>query len=149
VIRISAINMYLAKWVVPTVTFGFVTVVMAFKEAQKVKPNFPSLLLAFAVLVVVLIVVFKKSIWVLADEVLDGGDYLLVCFGKKQQHVNISNVAKVDAENQLGATTVRLRLSVPCDFGSEIAFLAKSTSRNPFQPNAVAEKLAARVRTGT
>jgi hypothetical protein len=140
--------MYLAKWVVPTVVFSFITVMMVFKEAHKVKPNFPILLWALAVLAIVLIVVFKKSIWVLADEVLDGGDYLLVRFGKKQQHVNISNVAKVDVENQLGATTVRLQLSAPGDFGPVIAFLAKSTSRNPFQPNAVAAELAARVHTG-
>jgi hypothetical protein len=65
-------------------------------------------------------------------------------------HMNISNLAKVDVENQLGATTVRLQLSVPCDFGSviAIAFLAKSASRIPFEPNAVAAKLTARVHTG-
>jgi hypothetical protein len=140
--------MSLAKWVLPTFAFGFVTVVMAFKEAHKVKPDFPVLVSVLAVLAVILVVVFKKSIWVLADEVLDGGDYLLVRFGKKQQHVSISNVANVDVENQLGATTVRLQLSVPCEFGSVITFLAKSTSRNPFQPSAVAADLAARSTRG-
>jgi hypothetical protein len=141
--------MYFAKWVLPPVGFGSVAVYMFWKESQKAKPEFLILSLVLAFAAIIFIVVFKRRMWTLADEVLDGGTYLLVRFGTKEASINLSNITRVDSESQLGATTVRLRLATPCEFGSAISFLAKSTSRNPFALNGIAEDLIARVQGGS
>ena len=137
--------MYLAKWVIPLLGFVSVSVYMLWKESQKAKPEYVILYVVLAIMAVVLVLVFKKRMWSLADEVLDGGTYLLVRFGSRESAISLSNIAKVDVDSQLGAATVRLRLATPCEFGEVVSFLAKSTSHNPFALNGIAENLIARV----
>ena len=115
------------------------------KEAQKSKPQYVILSVALLILAAIGFAVFKKRMWSLADDIVDCGDYLLVRFGEKEQPIYFSNITKVDVESHFGATTVRLRLSVPSQFGTVVSFLARQTSRNPFKPNAVAEELISRV----
>jgi hypothetical protein len=144
--RLSANHMYLAKWVLPTLTFIFVTAWMFESESKRLKPDFAVLAAVTIGVGVIFVFVFKKRMRSFADEVLDGGDYLLVRFGRRQERVSLTNVSDIHLESQFGATTVRLQLSVPCEFGAVISFLAKSVSRNPFAPNPVAEDLVARIR---
>jgi len=144
--RLSADHMYLAKWVLPTLAFIFVTVRMLESESKRARPQFAVLSAVIIGVGVIFVFVFKKRMWSLADEVLDGGDCLLVRFGQKQERVGLSNISDIHLESHLGATTVRLQLSAPSEFGAVISFLAKSESRNPFAANAVAEDLVARVR---
>jgi len=143
--RLSADTNYFLKWIAPVLVYCAISAYMLWKESRKESPQFTILIAVLAVVAIIFFVVFKRRMWSLADEVLDGGDYLVVRFGDQQQSISLANVTRVDAENQLGATTVRLRLSVPCEFGSVVSFMAKSTSRNPFALNAVAEDLIARV----
>jgi hypothetical protein len=140
--------MYLAKWVFPPVIFVSVSVYILWKESQKANPEYVILFSALAVMAVIFVVVFRRRMWSLADDVLDGGTYLLVRFGTREASINLANITKVDVESQLGATTVRLRLATPCEFGGVVSFLAKSTSRNPFALNVIAEDLIARVNRG-
>jgi len=143
--RLSADRMYLAKWALPPLVFVSISAYMLWKESQKVRPEYMILLSVLAVVAVIFVVVFRRRMWSLADEVLDGGTFLLVRFGTRQASINLRNITKVETENQLGATTVRLRLATPCEFGGVVSFLAKSTSRNPFAANQIAEDLIARV----
>ena len=144
--RLSADHMHFAKWVFPALAFIFVTVWMFESESKKARPDFAVLSLVLIGVGVILIFVFKKRMWSLADEVLDGGDHLLVRFGRRQERVSLTNVSDIHLESQFGATTVRLQLSAPCMFGTVISFLARSGSRNPFAPNPIAADLMARIR---
>jgi hypothetical protein len=143
--RLSAERMYLAKWVVPLLVYVAVSADMLWKESQKTRPEYAILICVLAVVAVIFVVVFKRRMWSLADEVLDGGAFLLVRFGTRQVSINLGNITEVETDAQLGATTVRLRLATPCEFGGVISFLARSTSRNPFAPNPLVEDLIARV----
>jgi hypothetical protein len=143
--RLSADHMYLAKWVLPPLVFVSVSVYMVWKESQKAKPAYVILFVVLAVVAVIFVVIFRRRMWSLADDVLDGGTYLLVRFGSREASINLSNITDVDVDNQLGARTVRLRLATPCEFGGVVSFLAKSTSRNPFASNKIVEDLIARV----
>jgi hypothetical protein len=121
---------------------------MLVREASKAQPHFATLAAVLVIFAVILLIVFTRmrrelGLVGLADEVLDGGDYLVVRFGKKRRQISMSNVADVAVERGIG-TTVRLRLSTPCEFGTVISFLA--SYRNPSEPNQVAEDLIARVR---
>ena len=136
---------YFTKWVLPVLLYLGTSGYMLWKESQKVAPDFVILYSVLLVVAVIFIIVFKKQIWSLADEVLDGGDHLIVRFGTKTQNIPFTNIIDANAVNRFGATTVTLRLSVPCDFGNKISFLAKSESRNPFASNPIAEGLLARI----
>ena len=144
--RISARHMYLAKWVLPPVLYLIVIAWMFVQEARKPAPHFWTLSIVLTVLAIIIAFQLKRRVWGHADEVLDGSDYLLIRFGARQQKVEFSNIVSVDVKPDLGATTVTLRLSVPCEFGTTISFLAASTSRNPLAANAIAEDLVARIR---
>src|SRR5689334_14845838 len=109
--RLSAERMYLAKWLGPIVIFGSIAAWTLIDERTKEKPEFATQIVALCFLAVILAVILKKRMWILADEVLDGGEYLLIRFGKRQERVNISDIVNVEATNQLGATTVKLHLN--------------------------------------
>jgi len=107
--RLSADRMYLAKWALPPLVFVSISAYMLWKESQKVRPEYMILLSVLAVVAVIFVVVFRRRMWSLADEVLDGGTFLLVRFGTRQASINLRNITKVETENQLGATAVRIR----------------------------------------
>lgn len=134
-----------AKWVLPPLVFVSISAYMFWKESQKSTPHFLILFVSLSILAVVFILVLRKRMWSLADEVLDGGAYLLVRFGSRQASINISDISDIHIEHQIGATTIRLRLATPCEFGEAVSFLAISSSRNPSAPNKIAEDLIARV----
>ena len=143
--RLSADRMYLAKWVLPAVVFVSVSVYMLWKERGKAKPGYLILSAALAVMAVVFVVMFKRRMWNLADDVLDGGTYLLVRFGAREASINLSDITNVEAENRLGATTVRLRLALVLRVWHRGIVPRESTSCNPFAVNRIAEDLIGRV----
>src|SRR6516164_3735521 len=49
------------------------------------------------VMVPVFVVLFRKLLWDLMDEVYDGGDYLLVKNGGKEDRIALSNIMNVSA----------------------------------------------------
>lgn len=142
--RLSAEHMYLAKWVLPPIGLVVVTAMMFEKEVHKAHPHFMILTAAMIVVVIICAAVFRRCIWSLADEVTDGSEHLLVRFGSRRAQIKVSDVLGIDVDGELGATTIHLRLAVPCELGNRISFLARQTSRNPFAPNLVAQELVAR-----
>ena len=89
---------------------------------------------------------FRKLIWDIADDVRDGGSFLLVRKGSVEERVSLDNVMNVSMSQFTNPRRVSLRLRKPGMFGDEIVFIPKSTFQlNPFARNPVAEKLMARV----
>ena len=101
----------------------------------------PVLMLVFGVLM------FRKLLWSLADEVQDGGSYLLVRKGAIEKRIPLADVLNVSMSQFTNPTRVTLRLRSRCEWGDEIAFIPKMPmfSLNPFARNAVAEDLMRRV----
>jgi hypothetical protein len=100
----------------------------------------------FALCVVAFFLVYflKRDIWGLADEVLDGGDFLLVRRGNKQDRILLANVEGVDVTHQLNSTRIVLRLQTPGVFRDKLAFLPKVSHRWGGR-NDIADNLSARV----
>lgn len=91
-------------------------------------------------------VLMKKLVWDLADEVHDGGDYLVVRKGSEQERVPLSNIMNVSASTNTNPPRITLRLVKPGKFGPEIAFSPQvKFSLNPFAKNPIAEDLIVRV----
>ena len=99
-----------------------------------------------AILVVFGAIMFRKLVWDLADEVRDGGDFLLVRRGKVEERLLLENVMNVSMSQFTNPRRLTLRLRTAGKLGDEVAFIPKSPLRlNPFARNPVAEKLIARV----
>ncbi len=90
---------------------------------------------------------FRKLLWGLADEVKDGGTFLLVRKGSIEDRVQLANVMNVSMSQFTNPKRLTLRLRMPGKFGDEIVFIPKMPSFqfNPFARNAIAENLIQRV----
>ena len=89
---------------------------------------------------------FKKVIWVMADEVYDCGDSLLVRSQGQEAVIPLSNITNVNASMQVNPPRVTLRLAVLTIFGNEITFSpARSFSLNPFAKDDMIDDLIERV----
>ena len=91
-------------------------------------------------------VLMRKLVWDLADEVQDGGDFLLIRKGGEEERVPLNNIMNVNASTNMNPQRVTLRLVKPGKFGSEVSFaLPARFSFNPFARHPVAEDLIVRV----
>ena len=89
---------------------------------------------------------FKKLLWDLADEVHDGGDFLLVRYRGEEENVPLSNIMNVSASMLVNPPRISLRLVKPGKLGSEIAISpTRRFTLNPFAKSEVAENLIERV----
>jgi Ca2+/Na+ antiporter len=81
----------------------------------------------------------------LADEVSDGGDFLLVRRGSVEERVQLSDIMNVsyDQSNKMPRLTLRLRK--PGKFGDEIVFCPRHSIWIPSARNAIADDLILRV----
>lgn len=107
----------------------------------------PAMLIGPVVMLVFAFVLFRKLLWDLADEVKDGGDFLIVRRGSVEDRVQLANVINVSMSQLTKPKRLTLRLRTPGKFGDEIVFIPKlpSFQLNPFARNAIAEKLIQRV----
>jgi hypothetical protein len=108
----------------------------------------PELILLFPIAVgTIAYFSMKATIWKLADEVYDGGSYLLVKRGGEQEIVDFADVKNVSVTALRNPPCVTLRLRTPGGFGDEIAFApaANGFSFNPFARNRVAEAIIDKV----
>jgi hypothetical protein len=136
----------LFKVVFPGFWFVFLTAFMligAFGHGRQ-QPIFviqPVLMMAFGFFL------FRKLVWDLADEVRDGGSFLLVRKGSVERRVPLANVMNVSMSQFSNPRRLSLRLRTPCEFGDEIVFIPRLPlfRWNPFARNAVAEDLIRRV----
>ena len=107
--------------------------------------------LAFAIgpiaMVVLGFLLFRRLLWDLADEVKDGGSFLLVRKGSIEDRVQLSNVMNVSMNYFINPKRLNLRLRTPGKFGDEIVFIPKMSpfQFKPFARYAIVESLIQRV----
>jgi hypothetical protein len=61
------------KYVLPLAMYAGVCAWMLSDESKKPHPDYPTLAVTFAIVGFIMVVVFKRRMWGLADQVLDGG----------------------------------------------------------------------------
>jgi hypothetical protein len=107
----------------------------------------PIALIGPVFMLVIFAILYRKLIRDLADEVRDGGSFLLVRRGGVEDRVQLSNVMNVSMSQFTNPPRLSLRLRTPCKFGDEVVFVPKMPrfQFNKFARNAVAEDLIKRV----
>lgn len=145
-VRISAGSMFFTKRVFPLFWFGFLAFFLATAVWQGVPRRDPVFLAVPCVMAVFGFFLFRKLLWGMADEVLDGGDRLVVRFGRDVENIPLSNIMNVSATTMVNPPRITLRLVDACRFGQEIAFSpVRRFTLNPFARNEIADDLIVRV----
>ncbi len=103
-------------------------------------------LLAMPVVMLVMgVFMFRKFYWSLADEVEDGGHFLLVRKSGVEERILLSEVINLSMATYSNPQSLTLRLRKPWKFGDEVVFIpVKKWSFDPFSRNEVAEDLIRR-----
>jgi hypothetical protein len=130
----------------PIFWFGFIAVFIGTGLASGAVEKNVMFLVMPLILAVFGFFLFRKLVWDLADEVLDGGDFLVVRRRGYEEQVPLSNIMNVNASTMTNPPRISLRLVQAGRFGSEIVFSPKrSFTLNPFAKSEVAEDLIVRV----
>jgi len=144
--RISSSSTFFSKRVFPCLWFGIVGAVLVAMIVGGAWRKSPVMLLHPLFMAGIGYVVFRKLIGGLADEVRDGGTFLLVRKGGMEERVQLSNVMNVDITQYQNPSRITLRLRTPGKLGNEVSFIPQSSFQlNPFARNKVAEALIQRV----
>src|SRR5581483_7493440 len=135
------------KYVFPTVWFGFLAIMFVTGLTTGAWRESPLVFVVPAAMAVFGYVLFKKLLWVLADEVSDGGSFLVVRNRGEEVRVDLSNIMNVSASTNMNPPQVTLRLVRPSRLGSELVFspVGKGFSLNPLRKNEIVEDLIIRV----
>ena len=143
--KISYGGTFFFKIVFPAFWFGLLTVVLISGLVQGVQRQ-PVLVVQPLVMMALGYFLFRKRVWDLADEVRDGGSYLLVRKGSTEQRVQLADVMNVSMSRATSPQRLTLRLRTPGEVGDEIAFVPRMQAFqfNPFARNPIAENLIRR-----
>lgn len=144
---ISSAQTAFSKRVFPVLWTGMLVFLVFIAIASRGWRQQPMMLAAPAFMAVVGIFMFRKLVWNLADEVQDGGSYLLVRKGSVEERVQLANIMNVSFSMFSNPRRMTLRLRTPGKLGDEISFIPKVPffGFNPFARNPVFENLIARV----
>lgn len=146
--RISSRQTFFLKKVFPVIWFGFTAffLFMVVGAGAQRQPGVAFALLPVAFMTLIGVVVMKKLVWDLADEVYDCGDSLLVRNARDEDRISLSNIMNVSVSTYVNPPRITLRLVQPGKFGNEVAFSPAMGFRlNPFAKCAIAEDLILRV----
>jgi hypothetical protein len=144
---LSSAQTTFSKRVFPVLWIGMLVLLVFIAIASHGWRQQPMMLAAPAFMGVVGVFLFRKLVWDLADEVQDGGSYLLVRKGNIEERVQLANVMNISFSMFANPRRLSLRLRTPGKLGDEISFIPKSPffGFNPFGRNPVFENLIARV----
>jgi hypothetical protein len=138
---------FVFKKLFPAFWFGFLLLSFVLSVYQNQWARDPTFFAVLPLMVLFGIFAFRKWLWPLADEVRDGGSFLVVRKGGTEQRVMLTDIINVDMSSLTKPRRLSLRLRTPGKFGDEILFLPKMSGLqlNPFSRNPVAEALIKRV----
>lgn len=148
---ISSKQTFFTKRIFPAIWLGGVALFLVFGAAANLShassPDNIVFLLVPVFMLVFGFLLFRKLLWDLADEVQDGGDYLLVRKGAIEKRIPLADIFNVSMNQFTNPKRVTLRLRSPGELGDEIAFIPKMPGfgLNPFARNPVVEDLMRRV----
>lgn len=142
----SAHSTFFSKRIFPIIWFGAqiamgITIILS----HRANANIPLLMLMFPLFMALIgYVLMKKLVFDLVDEVLDGGDALLVRAGAIRERIELSNIINVSYAGMTNPRRVTLTLRHAGALGSEVTF---SPRQQAFQwnRNAMVEELIQRV----
>ncbi len=141
---ISSRQTFFIRKVFPVIWFGFLAVFCAL-AANAGAWKEPAFFIGPLAMAVAGFVVMRLLVRDLADEVRDGGGFLVVRRGGDEERVALANVMNVGMSQFTNPRRLSLRLRRPGRFGDEVVFIPKSGFQlNPFARNKVAEDLIAR-----
>jgi hypothetical protein len=130
----------------PVFWFGFIAIFVGTTLMSGAAKKDVMFLVVPLIMAVFGFIMFRKLLWDLADEVLDGGDLLKVRKGGYEEQVPLSDIMNVNASMMINPQRITLRLVQPGRFGNEISFLPRrSFTLNPFAKSQIAEDLIVRV----
>jgi hypothetical protein len=148
---ISSKQTFFTKRIFPAIWLGGVVLFLVFGTAANgLHEPTPDNIVFMVVPVFMLVfglLLFRKLVWDLADEVQDAGSYLLVRKGAIEKRIPLSDILNVSMNQLTNPKRLTLRLRTPCEWGDEVAFIPKMAGfrLNPFARNPVAEDLMKRV----
>ena len=88
---------------------------------------------------------FKSLVWVLADEVRDCGEYLIVKRKDVEERIMLADIFNVSMSQFTNPPRISLRLRKSGKLGDEVLFMPIQNFRlNPFARNEIAEDLMKR-----
>jgi hypothetical protein len=144
--KISSGSTAFRKKVLPFLWFGIIGISVVVSLWAGVYRGHALLVLPPLLAAVLGVVLMKKLVWDLVDEVYDCGDFLLVRNGGVEDRVALSNIMNINASTMTNPPRVTLRLSVRGKFGNEIVFSPlKPITLNLFARNQVVDDLIVRV----
>jgi hypothetical protein len=135
--RISSGATLFHKKIFPAIWFGCLGVFAALQWARSGPQDNRW---AFIVIIVLMAVfgyfLMRKVIWELVDEVLDGGDFLLIRQGADEERVPLADIMNVDEEPEMSPERITLQLVKPGKFGAKVSFalparFSFSSSKHP------------------
>ena len=139
--KLSSASTFFFKRVFPAFWFGFLTLVGALIATQKpIAVLHPLAMMLFGYFL------FRHLVWDLADEVRDGGSFLLVRNGGLEQRVELREVMNVGSSQFTNPRRITLKLRTPGALGDEVVFMPTARVRfNPFAQHPLVDELIARV----
>ena len=127
--RISR-NLFFLKNIFPVVWFGFLGIFIyeAVTHLGGKSSLPPQMLIGPVFMVVIGVVVFKRLIFDLADDVWDEGDALVVRKGGDECRIYLENIMNVSSSTAANPPRITLTLREPCKLGKDIIFSPRRRS---------------------
>ena len=146
--RISSRATFFAKRVFPIIWFGLVILFggVVLVNAARGRTDDTLLLLVFMpVMLVMGWFVMRRLVFLLADEVWDAGDTLIVRKGGREVRIPLCDIVNVNYSHASNPAHITLQLRNESQLGAEICFLPPGGRLNPYAPPPLAKQLIARI----
>ena len=144
--RISSRTTFIYRRAFPLFRFGCIGLFAFIALTTGIARWEPVVLAVPVVMAAVGVVIVRRLVWVLADEVYDCGSHLSVRHGASEQTIPLSNIMNVSATATANPPQITPRLVQTGVHGHEIMFSSKVPfTLSPFTGNAIAEELMVRV----
>jgi hypothetical protein len=137
---------FLAKWALPYGLCALVALWQWYQELGEPDPHYLSLLVVWVMLFTILFFVIRRQSRNQSDEVLDGGTFIQLTFGKAVETVPLSNVTDIEVDKLLRLTRLVLHLREPSRVGQTIVFYPLQ-DKDSSGENSVAASLRARTKS--
>jgi hypothetical protein len=143
--RISSYQTFFFKWVMPLGWAALAVALAVFAVSSGALEGHAGLLAVPLIALALCILTFRHGSGA-ADEVRDGGSFLLVRWRGIEERVQLADVASVDIQRFVNPRLLTLRLRQPGRLGDTIAFFPTDTFQfNPFARHPLVDSLVQRV----
>jgi hypothetical protein len=138
---------FFIKRIFPAIWFGFLALFLLSGIGSGIAIKQPMFLIMPIGMAIFGFFLMRKLVFDLADEVLDAGEHLIVRKSGREIQIRIADIINVSTSLIQNPPRLTLRLALPSEFGSEIAFMVKRDNVwNPFQTTcSIADDLITRV----